>query len=133
MPLSTAVALSGKATPGSRPEYHHGWHVTDRDLIIRGLVDGKDIQRSTARDVMTGEMFWCYEDADVKNVVNHMQEKRGRRILVINHDKRVVGIVSIGDITRASTEFAGETRRKLRCRRLAKAPSPRTDWASRAL
>lgn len=87
--------------------------VTDRDLTIRGLADGKDIQSSTARDVMTREIFWCYEDADVKDVANYMQEKRVRRLPVINHDKRVVGMVSIGDITRASTELAGETLRKL--------------------
>lgn len=87
--------------------------VTDRDLTIRGLADGKDAQHSTARDVMTREMFWCYEDADVKDVASYMQEKRVRRIPVVNHDKRVVGMVSIGDITRASIELGGETLRKL--------------------
>lgn len=87
--------------------------VTDRDLAIRGLADGKDVNDSTARDVMTGELFWCYDDADVKVVAHYMQEKRVRRIPVINHDQHLVGMVSIGDITKASTELAGETLRKL--------------------
>lgn len=87
--------------------------VTDRDLTIRGLAEDKDAKRSTARDVMTGEMFWCYEDADVKEVAHYMQEKRVRRIPVVDHDKHLVGMVSIGDITRKSTELAGETLREL--------------------
>ena len=87
--------------------------VTDRDLAIRGLAEGKDANSATARDVMTEEMFWCYEDADVSDVANYMQEKRVRRIPVVNHDKHLVGMVSIGDITRASSELAGETLRKL--------------------
>lgn len=87
--------------------------VTDRDLAIRGLAEGKDAKSTTARDVMTGEMYWCYEDADVNDVANYMQEKRVRRIPVVNHDKHLVGMVSIGDITRASPELAGETLRKL--------------------
>ncbi|HET8701891.1 MAG TPA: CBS domain-containing protein [Nitrococcus sp.] len=87
--------------------------VTDRDLAIRGLADGRDASSTTARDIMTGEMYWCYDDTDVNEVAKYMQEKRVRRIPVVNHDKRLVGMVSIGDITRASTELAGETLRKL--------------------
>ena len=87
--------------------------VTDRDLVVRGMADGKDPNSSTAREVMTEEAFWCYENTDVSEVAQYMQKNRVRRIPVINQDKRLVGMISIGDITRASSELAGDTLREL--------------------
>ncbi len=87
--------------------------VTDRDIVIRAVADQRDPASVTARDVMTGDMIWCYDDADVDEAAGAMRRNGVRRIPVVNHDKRLVGMISIGDITRASTELAGDTLREL--------------------
>jgi len=87
--------------------------VTDRDIVIRCVAEGKDVSSASARDVMTGETIWCYDDADVKEASKLMSEKRVRRIPIINQDKRLVGMLSVGDLTKASTEIAGEALKDL--------------------
>ncbi len=88
--------------------------VTDRDIVIRGIASGKDIQSSTARDIMTKEVYWCFEDQDVKDVAKLMREKEVRRMLILNRDKRLVGVVSIGDISRVEEHESGKTLKDLR-------------------
>ena len=84
--------------------------VTDRDIAIRGDAQGCDPKRTTVREIMTQERVkYCFEDEDLEQVARTMAEQQVRRMPVLNRDKRLVGIVSLGDIsgrTRAST--AGE-------------------------
>ena len=82
---------------------------TDRDIVIRGIGGECDINTCTARDVMTHDVFWCYEDDNVKDVAKKMREKEVRRMLILNHDKRLVGVVSIGDIAKGEEKESGKT------------------------
>jgi CBS domain-containing protein len=83
--------------------------VTDRDIVIRGIAGGKDIDSTIAQNIMTKEVHWCYEDDDVKDVAKLMREKEVRRMLILNQDKRLVGVVSIGDISKVEEHESGKT------------------------
>jgi CBS domain-containing protein len=83
--------------------------VTDRDIICRGLAQNGDCLKMTARDVMTKPIIYCYEDEEVGDAVHVMEKHRVRRLPVINRDKRMVGMLSLGDISMgAGRELAGE-------------------------
>jgi len=83
--------------------------VTDRDIVIRCLAGGKDINSCKASDIMTTDVFWCSEDEDVKEVASKMREKEVRRMLILNNEKRLVGVVSIGDISKVEEKESGKT------------------------
>jgi CBS domain-containing protein len=72
--------------------------ITDRDITIRAVAKALDPQRTRVRDVMSAEVRYCYDDEDVNHVVQNMAELQVRRLPVLNRDKRLVGIVSVGDI-----------------------------------
>ena len=74
--------------------------VTDRDIVCKGLAeDDFDARRGTARDVMTPGIHCCREDDDLAKAVRHMEALKVRRLPVINKSKRMVGILSLGDIS----------------------------------
>jgi CBS domain-containing protein len=73
--------------------------VTDRDIVCKGLAqDDFDARRATARDVMTAEIHCCREDDDLAKAVRHMEELKIRRLPVINKSKRMIGMLSLGDV-----------------------------------
>jgi CBS domain-containing protein len=77
--------------------------VTDRDIVCKGLgQDGFDAGRATARDVMTEGVHCCREDDDLAKAVRHMEQLKIRRLPVINKSKRMVGILSLGDVGRSA-------------------------------
>ena len=77
--------------------------VTDRDIVCKGLAqDGADAARITARDVMTAGIHCCSEDDDLAKAVRHMEQLKVRRLPVINKSKRMVGILSLGDISNSA-------------------------------
>jgi len=84
--------------------------VADRDIVCKGLArDGFEPQRATARDVMTPGIHCCSEDDDLAKAVKHMEGLNVRRLPVINKSKRMVGILSLGDIGHsASSELLTE-------------------------
>ena len=84
--------------------------VTDRDIVCKGLAqDSFDARRATARDVMSEGIHCCREDDDLAKAVKHMETLRIRRLPVINKSKRMVGILSLGDLSSsASTEQLSE-------------------------
>ena len=71
--------------------------VTDRDIAIRGIAEGKGPD-AKIRDVMSHEVKYCFEDEDVEHVAENMAELQIRRLPVLDRDKRLVGIVSLGDL-----------------------------------
>ena len=85
--------------------------LTDRDIAIRHVADGQNPYRVKARDMMTPNVFFCFENQDVEEVARYMQEHEVRRVLIFDHAKQIVGIVSLGDISKAAGEerIAGET------------------------
>lgn len=84
--------------------------ITDRDIVVRALAEGTDPATCKVSDIMSPEITWCFEDENTENAGNLMKERQVRRLLVMNHDKRLVGIVSLGDLATESEddEFAGE-------------------------
>jgi CBS domain-containing protein len=72
--------------------------LTDRDITVRSVAAGHDPGADRVRDVMTPEIFYCFEDQDVSEVADLMREKQVRRLPVLNRDKRMVGIVALGDL-----------------------------------
>ena len=78
--------------------------VTDRDIVCKGLAeDSFDPRRATARDVMTPGIHCCREDDDLAKAVRHMEELKVRRLPVINKSKRMVGILSLGDVSHSAS------------------------------
>lgn len=78
--------------------------VTDRDIVCKGLVqDNFDPRRAMARDVMTGEIHCCREDDDLAKAVRHMEELKVRRLPVINKGRRMIGMLSLGDISHSAS------------------------------
>jgi CBS domain-containing protein len=85
--------------------------VTDRDITIRSVAQGRDPRLATVSEIMTQEAFSCYEDEDVERVGEAMQEKEVRRMLILDRQEKLVGVVSLGDIAKTTGEsgLAGET------------------------
>jgi CBS domain-containing protein len=82
--------------------------ITDRDIAIRGVAQGKGPD-AKVRDVMTSDVKYCYEDEEIADVTLNMADIQVRRLPVLDHDKRLVGILSLGDVAVTSEEgLAGE-------------------------
>ena len=75
--------------------------VTDRDIVCRGLVNGKDVSKLKAREVMTSGIVFCRAEEDIDDATRTMEEKQVRRLPVIDKDKRMVGMLSLGDVSAA--------------------------------
>ena len=72
--------------------------VTDRDIIVRGVALGLACAETPLSDVMTNEVQWCFEDQAVSQVLVKMGDAQIRRLPVVDREKRLVGILSLGDI-----------------------------------
>jgi CBS domain-containing protein len=72
--------------------------ITDRDIIVRAVAEGKDPRATPVREIMTPNVVYCFEDQDVHDAAALMEDNQIRRLVVLNHGKRLVGIVSLGDI-----------------------------------
>jgi CBS domain-containing protein len=74
--------------------------VTDRDIVCKGLAQaGFDARRAMARDVMTRGIHCCRDDDDLAKAVRHMEKLQVRRLPVINKGKRMIGMLSLGDVS----------------------------------
>jgi CBS domain-containing protein len=83
--------------------------VTDRDIICRGVGNGGDVNKLTARDVMTKGIVYCRDRDSLDEALGIMESKKIRRLPVIDDSKRLVGMLSFGDISHAaSPKDAGE-------------------------
>jgi CBS domain-containing protein len=74
---------------------------TDRDIVVRALAQGKSGDTKIS-EVMTQDIKYCFEDEDVEDVAQNMGELQVRRLPVVNRDKRLVGIVTMGDLSQTS-------------------------------
>ena len=72
--------------------------LTDRDIVVRAIAEGHDPRTTTVREAMSAGVDYCFEDEDATAAAHKMQEKQIRRLAVLNRDKRLVGIVSLGDL-----------------------------------
>ena len=87
--------------------------ITDRDLTVRGLAEGKGPD-TAVREIMSETVKFCFEDEDLDAVARSMGELQMRRLPVLDRNKRLVGIVSLGDIAaNAGESLAGEALRRV--------------------
>src|SRR5262245_3844271 len=77
--------------------------LTDRDIIVRSVAGGHDPCSDRVREVMTPEVHYCFEDADVADAAELMREKQVGQLPVLSRDKRLVGIVALGDLAAEDT------------------------------
>jgi CBS domain-containing protein len=87
--------------------------VTDRDIVTRIVAAGTDPRTATAREAMSPKILYCYDDQTVEEVLTNMGDMQIRRLPVVNRDKRLVGIVSLGDLAKASKRKAGDALREI--------------------
>ena len=89
--------------------------ITDRDIIVRAIAEGRNPQTTKVRDVMSSKIIYCFDDQNVEDAAGMMEKCQVRRLPVLDHDKRLVGIVSIGDVVKhriAETEHEAESLRE---------------------
>jgi len=84
--------------------------ISDRDIAIRGVADGMGPD-TKVREVMSEGVVWAYEDETVEDAARIMSQRQVRRLPVVNRDKRLVGIVALGDFAVEASEIdcAAET------------------------
>jgi CBS domain-containing protein len=75
--------------------------VTDRDIVVRGLAKGLDPEDTTVEEIMTERIVYCYEDDNLRDAAEQMKREQVRRLVVLDGNKRMVGVLSVGDIARA--------------------------------
>ena len=100
-PLQQAAEAMKRFDIGSLPVCQHDrlvGMVTDRDIVVRSVCEGHDPESDHVADVMTSEVIFCYEDEDADAAAHLMKEKQIRRLPVLNREKRLVGILSLGDL-----------------------------------
>lgn len=82
--------------------------LTDRDITIRAVAKGLPPD-TPIREVMSKEVLYCFQDEDIEHVADNMGEQQVRRLPVLDRDKRLVGIVSLGDLaTNAKPKTSGQ-------------------------
>jgi CBS domain-containing protein len=86
--------------------------ITDRDIAIRGVGDGMGPDTPVS-EVMSSEIKYCFDDEEVEDVSHSMGDIQLRRLPVLNRDKRLVGIVSLGDLAIRHGAAAGHALSKI--------------------
>ena len=79
--------------------------ITDRDIAVRAVAEGKDPYKSNVGEVMTNKVLYCYEDQDVNEVVKNLGDNQVRRLPVLNRQKRLVGILSLGNLAQSDANL----------------------------
>jgi len=98
--LNQAASMMKKLDSGVLPVGENDKLVgmlTDRDIAIRAVAEGKGPD-TKVREVMSAEVRYCFDDEDVAHVAENMAELQVRRLPVVNREKRLVGIVALGDL-----------------------------------
>jgi CBS domain-containing protein len=113
-PLALAARLMKEADVGPLPVCEGRRVVgilTDRDITVRATADGRDPNTTRVDEVMTPEAVCCLESDDVQRAAQLMQAAQLRRLLVVDTDGRLAGIVSLGDLALqvGDDELSGET------------------------
>lgn len=84
--------------------------ITDRDIAIRAVAKGRECD-TPVREAMSSQVMYCYADDDAEDVLENMGDQQLRRMPVVDRDKRLVGIVSIGDLAKRDERDTGEALR----------------------
>lgn len=81
--------------------------ITDRDIAVRAVARGLGPD-TTVRDVMSQEVLYCFDDEETEEVATQMGDLQVRRFPVVNRDKRLVGIISMGDLAKGDRDAADD-------------------------
>lgn len=89
--------------------------ISDRDITVRALADGMDVAIMLGRDLMTTPAIYCFDDQDASEAAKIMEENQIRRLVVLSReDKKIVGVISLGDIARNETNnLSGQVLQKV--------------------
>jgi CBS domain-containing protein len=85
--------------------------LTDRDITIRAVADGLDPNQTTAQQTMTPEIYYCFDNQNIEDAALIMMENQIRRLPILNNEKKLVGMVSLGDVAvdTRDDELSGST------------------------
>ena len=87
--------------------------ITDRDITCRAIAKTRDLATTTVRDVMSKDVAFCFEDQSAFDAAQLMKEKHVRRLPVFDHDKHMVGILTLSDLSINAPELSGNVVRSL--------------------
>lgn len=99
--LRSAAEMMRRLDVGALPVCHEDrieGILTDRDIVIRAVAQGRDCNETHVSEILTAGIRFCFEDQDSSEAGQIMEEHQIRRLVVLNRDKRMVGIVSLGDL-----------------------------------
>ncbi len=82
--------------------------VTDRDIACRGVAQNLNPANTPVRKVMSERIFWCFDDQEIENAAHLMENKKVRRLAVMNREKRMVGFLSVDDLAHRAHALSGE-------------------------
>lgn len=106
--IQDAATIMAEIDAGAVPVSDHDrlvGMITDRDIAVRAVARGKGPDSMIA-DVMTAEVKYCFEDEDIDHVLQNLGDQKIRRLPVLDRNKRLVGILSLGDIAVTSGDGA---------------------------
>jgi CBS domain-containing protein len=72
--------------------------ITDRDITVRGIAEGYDPSKTQVADIMSTDLAYCFEDDKIEAALNLMEKRQIRRLPILSRERRLVGIVSLGDL-----------------------------------
>jgi CBS domain-containing protein len=89
--------------------------ITDRDIIVRATAEGRDPKTTPVKEAMTPGIVYVFEDQDLEEAATLMKERQLRRLVVLDRNKKLVGILSLGDIAADTNdeELSGEVLEKI--------------------
>ena len=99
--LHTAAQMMADLDTGALPVSENDrlvGMITDRDITVRAVAKGRDPDKTTVRDAMSEHIRYCFDDDETEEVAQKMSQWHIRRLPVLNREKRLVGIVSLGDL-----------------------------------
>jgi CBS domain-containing protein len=85
--------------------------LTDRDITIRATAEGRNPSKTKVSEIMSTDLAYCFEDQEIEEAVSLMEARQIRRLPILSREKRLVGIVSLGDLAVHSgeNEMVGDT------------------------
>ena len=73
--------------------------ITDRDITTRAMAERRDSNSTPVKEIMSAEVYYCYDDQDIREAAEVMSQYQIRRLPIVDRDKNLVGIVSLGDLS----------------------------------
>jgi CBS domain-containing protein len=85
--------------------------LTDRDITVRGTAEGRDPVKTTVSEIMSTDVAYCFEDQEIEEAMSLMEARQIRRLPILSREKRLIGIVSLGDLAvhAGQNELLGDT------------------------